>query len=145
MLIFWISAIVILIIVEASTAQLLTIWFAAGAVGGLIAYLLDAPIWLQWVVFIIVSVVSLIATRPLVKKYTKKNIQPTNADRNIGAQAIVLEDIDNTAGKGSVNVKGVTWTARSQNGDTIEKGEMVVVREIEGAKLLVTKEQTAEK
>lgn len=140
MLYFWISAFVVLVIVEAATVQLVTIWFAVGALGALIAELLHADIWLQWVVFVALSLITLIATRPLVKKISNKKIQPTNADRNIGAQALVLEDIDNTLGKGSVNVKGVTWTARSLNGDFIEKDSMVVVNEIEGAKLLVTKQ-----
>ena len=141
MLIFWISALVLLILIEAFTTQLVTIWFAFGAFGSIIAYLFEAPLWLQWVVFITLSVISLLATRPLVKKFIHKKIQPTNADRNIGAQAIVLEDIDNTAGKGSVNVRGTTWTARSKTGELIEKGSMVIVNEIEGVKLLVTKEK----
>ncbi len=139
MLYFWISALVILIIVEAATTQLVTIWFAFGAFGALLANLFDAQDWLQWVIFIALSFISLLATRPLVKKFTKKKIQPTNADRNIGEQAIVLEDIDNTAGKGSVNVKGTTWTARSLNGEHIEKDSRVIIRKIEGVKLLVEK------
>ena len=140
MLYFWIAAFVFLVVVEASTAQLVTIWFAVGALGALIANVLNAQDWLQWVVFVLVSFITLIATRPLFKKFTQKKIQPTNADRNIGAQALVLEDIDNTLGKGSVNVKGVTWTARSLDGSLIEKGTMVIVDKIEGVKLIVTKE-----
>lgn len=140
MLYFWIAAFIFLIIVETTTAQLVTLWFAVGALGAIIANLFSAPDWAQWAIFVIVSIVTLVATRPLVKKFTQKKIQPTNADRNIGAQAIVLEDIDNTKGKGFVNVKGVTWTARSSNGSLIEKGAMVVVDKIEGVKLLVTKQ-----
>lgn len=140
MLYFWIATFILLIVAEAATVQLITIWFAAGAVGALIANLLNAPDWLQWLIFLVVSLATLIVTRPLVKKFTNKKIQPTNADRNIGEQAIVLEDIDNTLGKGSVNIKGVTWTARSLNGECIEKGAMVIVDKIEGVKLIVTKE-----
>lgn len=140
MLYFWIATFVFLVIAEATTAQLVTIWFAVGALGALIANLLNAQDWLQWAIFVVVSIVTLVATRPLVKKFTGKKIQPTNADRNIGEQAIVLEDIDNTLGTGSVNVKGVTWTARSLNGDLIEKGTMVVIHKIEGVKLLVVKQ-----
>lgn len=137
MLIFWIGALVLLVVVEALTTQLVTIWFAVGAAGAIIANLLDAQYWVQWSVFIVLSVLSLIVTRPLVKKFTKRKIQPTNADRNIGAKAIVLEDIDNTAGTGAVNVRGVVWTARSINGERIEKDANVVVKAIEGVKLLV--------
>ena len=72
MLYFWIGTFVFLVIVEASTAQLVTIWFAVGAIGALIANVLNAQDWLQWVVFVAVSLITLIATRPLVKKFTKK-------------------------------------------------------------------------
>lgn len=137
MLIFWIGALVLLIVVEALTTQLVTIWFAAGAAGAVIANLLGAQYWVQWSVFIVLSVLSLIVTRPLVKKITKRKVQPTNADRNIGAKAIVLEDIDNTAGTGAVNVRGIVWTARSINGERIEKDANVVVKAIEGVKVLV--------
>lgn len=140
MLYFWIATFIFLIVAEASTAQLVTIWFAIGALGAIIANVLKAPVGAQWAIFIVVSVVALVATRPLVKKFTNKKIQPTNADRNIGEQAIVLEDIDNTQGTGSVNVKGVTWTARSLNGNPIEKESKVVINKIEGVKLLVTKQ-----
>lgn len=137
MLIFWIGALVLLVVVEALTTQLVTIWFAFGAAGAVVANLLGAQYWVQWSVFIFLSVISLIVTRPLVKKFTKRKVQPTNADRNIGAKAIVLEDIDNTAGTGAVNVRGVVWTARSVNGERIEKDTNVVVKAIEGVKLLV--------
>lgn len=137
MLIFWIGALVLLVVVEALTTQLVTIWFAVGAAGAIIANLLGAQYWVQWSVFIVLSVLSLIVTRPLVKKFTKRKVQPTNADRNIGAKAIVLEDIDNTAGTGAVNVRGIVWTARSVNGERIEKDANVVVKAIEGVKVLV--------
>lgn len=137
MLIFWIVLLILLIVVEAVTAQMVTIWFAAGAVGAIVAELLNAPLWLQWVVFIAVSAVALIVTRPLVKKLTKAKIQPTNADRCIGQTAVVTEEIDNIAGKGQVRINGTDWTARSADGSVIEKEEKVTVERIEGVKLIV--------
>lgn len=137
MLIFWIVLLILLIVVEAVTAQMVTIWFAAGAVGAIVAEMLNAPVWLQWVVFIAVSVVALIVTRPLVKKLTKTKSQPTNADRCIGQTAIVTEEIDNIAAKGSVKINGVEWTARSADGSVISKDEKVTVERIEGVKLIV--------
>lgn len=137
MLIFWIALLIVLVIVEAVTAQLVTIWFAAGAAAAIIAELLNSPPWLQWLIFIIVSVVTLIATRPLVRKATKQKIQPTNADRCIGQTAVVTEEIDNIAGKGQVHVNGITWTARSADGSVIEKDRKVTVEKIEGVKLIV--------
>ncbi len=137
MMIFWIVLLVVLIIVEAVTAQLVTIWFAAGAAAALIAELCGLQQWLQWVIFIAVSAVTLIATRPLVRKVTNKTVQPTNADRCIGQTAVVTEDIDNVEGKGQVHVNGVTWTARSSDGSVFRKDERVTVEKIEGVKLIV--------
>ncbi len=137
MLLFWIVALVVLIIVEAVTAQMVTIWFAAGAVGAIVAERLGAEVWLQWVVFVAVSAVALIATRPLVKKLTKTKVQPTNADRCIGQTAIVTEEINNVEGKGQVHVNGVTWTARSLDGTVFKKDERVTVERIDGVKLIV--------
>lgn len=137
MLLFWIIALVVLIIVEAVTAQMVTIWFAAGAAGAIVAERLGAEVWLQWVVFVAVSAVALIATRPLVKKLTKTKVQPTNADRCIGQTAIVTEEINNVEGKGQVHVNGVTWTARSLDGTVFKKDERVTVERIDGVKLIV--------
>ena len=139
MLIFWIVLLIVLIVVEAVTAQMVTIWFAAGAVAAIAAELLGAQVWLQWTVFIVVSVIALVATRPLVRKLTKTRVQPTNADRVIGQAAVVTEEIDNIAAKGQVSVGGAVWTARSSDGSVIGKDEKVTVEKIEGVKLIVKK------
>lgn len=137
MLIFWIVMLVILLIVEAVTAQMVTIWFAAGAAAAIAAEILGAQVWLQWIVFVAVSAVALIATRPLVRKLTKTRVQPTNADRCLGQTAIVVEDIDNIEGKGQVQINGIVWTARSSDGSTFKKDERVTVEKIDGVKLIV--------
>ncbi len=137
MLIFWVVVLVVLLIVEAVTSQLVTIWWAVGAAGALIAERLGAESWLQWVVFIAVSALMLIATRPLVKKLTKTKVQPTNADRCIGKTAIVKEEIDNIAGKGQVSVNGIVWTARTADGSVVPVDSKVTVEKIEGVKLIV--------
>lgn len=136
--VFWIAALIFFIIVEAVTVGLASIWFAIGALAALICALLRGPIWLQVVWFLAVSVATLILTRPLVKKYMRGKVVPTNADRNIGRTATVAERIDNLAGTGAVRIDGVTWTARSADErETIEAGTMVTVREIRGVKLVV--------
>lgn len=139
MLIFWIVLLIILIVVEAITAQMVTIWFAAGAVAAIVAELLGAQVWLQWVAFIVVSVIALVVTRPLVRKLTKTKVQPTNADRCIGQIAVVTEKIDNIAAKGQVSVNGTVWTARSSDGTVIEENEKVTIEKIEGVKVIVNK------
>lgn len=137
MLAFWAVALVTLVIIEASTAQLVTIWFAVGALAALISQMLGAQVWLQWVIFVVVSGAVLAATRPLVKKFAKPKIQPTNADRCIGQTAVVTEGIDNVAGKGAVKVGGVIWSARSESGENIQENEKVTITKIDGVKLIV--------
>lgn len=137
MLWFWILLIVALVIIEAVTVQLVTIWFAVGAVGGLIASAFNLDIRIQILIFVTVSAITLLATRPLVKRVTKTIKEPTNADRFIGQTAVVTEPIDNIHGKGAVTVGGLEWTARTVDGATVEKDALVTVEKIDGAKLIV--------
>ena len=139
MVFVWIAVTVAFIIIEALTTQLLTIWFAAGAAAAVIATLLDASILVQCIVFVAVSLIALIATRPLVKKLTKQKFSPTNADRFIGETAVVTENINNIAQTGLVRIQGTVWTARSADGEDIPEGETVTVKKIEGVKLIVEK------
>ena len=137
MVYLWIALMVVFIVVEGLTVQLVSTWFAVGALSALIANLCGAGTGWQIAVFFIVSIICLIITKPLVKKLTSKNIQPTNADRCIGQEAIVIERIDNIAGKGQVNVKGAVWTARSCDGRIVDEGERVKILSIDGVKLIV--------
>lgn len=135
--IIWIAAIVIFGVAEAATVGLVSIWFVIGSVAGLIAAVLGAAIWLQVVMFFIVSIAALIATRPLVRKLTKKGEVATNADRVLGGTARVTETIDNTIPSGEVYIDGKTWTARSQSGAVIAPETLVIVIRLEGVKLYV--------
>ena len=92
---------------------------------------------IQMAAFLAVSAVLLIVTRPLVKKYINKKSQPTNADRCIGAKAVVTEEINNLLGCGAAKVNGVEWTARSENDEILEIGATVTVIRIDGVKLVV--------
>ena len=120
---------------------LVSIWFVIGSAAGLIAAVLGAAIWLQVVLFFIVSIAALIATRPLVKKLSKKGEVATNADRVLGGTARVTETIDNENTTGAVYIDGKTWTARSEDGDVIARGSMVTIVRMEGVKLFVRKER----
>lgn len=139
MVFVWIALTVAFIIIEAMTTQLLTIWFAVGSAAAIVATLLDASPLIQCIVFVAVSLVALIATRPLVKKLTKQKFSPTNADRFIGEAAVVTESINNIAQTGLVKLQGTLWTARSDDGSEIPEGETVTVKRIEGVKLIVEK------
>ncbi len=134
----WLALLVAFIVAEIATVQLTTVWFAGGALVALIlaATGIGNPI-VQLAVFFAVSIVLLVATRPIVKKHINQKSMPTNADRCIGATAIVTEDIDNLLGKGSAKVNGIEWTARSEDGSTITAGSAVTVVKIEGVKIIV--------
>ena len=135
---FWVAALVVFLIVEAVTAGLVSIWFVFGSLVALICAALGAAVWLQIFWFVIVSVATLVLTRPLVKRYVDSRSVATNADRSIGRTAVVTERIDNLAATGAVKLDGVVWTARSTNDAVaIETGERVTVRAIEGVKLIV--------
>lgn len=139
MVFIWLALAVVFIIIEAATTQLVTIWFAAGAAAAVVAALLDASVLVQSITFVAVSLVALIVTRPLVKKLTKQKFSPTNADRFLGATAVVTEAIDNIAQTGLVKLQGTVWTARTADGTTVAEGEKVTVKSIEGVKLIVEK------
>ncbi len=133
----WLALLVLFTIGEAATVGLVSIWFSAGSLAALIAALLNGPLWLQIALFIVVSALCLLAVRPLARKYVNSEVQPTNADRVIGAWATVTEDIDNLRGKGAVNIAGVTWSARSAHDVLIPAGTLVRVLRIEGVKVYV--------
>lgn len=135
---FWVVALVVFLIVEAVTAGLVSIWFVFGSLVALICAALGAAVWLQIFWLVIVSVATLVLTRPLVKRYVDSRSVATNADRSIGRAAVVTERIDNLAATGAVKLDGVVWTARStDDAVAIETGERVTVRAIEGVKLIV--------
>ena len=118
------------------------IWVAviviAAILEGMSAQLCGAPVWLQVMIAAVVTLVLLLATRPLVKKFLQNKETHTNADRVVGQTAVVTEDIDNLAAHGRVEVLGNDWAARSTENVRIQKGTKVQVVRIEGVKLIVT-------
>ena len=140
--ILWLAALIFFIVVEIATVGLTTIWFAGGALIAEIGQLFKAPFWLQVVLFLAVSVVLLLFTRPLAVKYINKNRTKTNVNSLVGKQAIVIEDIDNIKSLGRVRLQGIEWMARTA--DPEEKAQVddvVHILAVEGVKLIVTKEK----
>lgn len=136
----WIAVAVIMAIVEASTTQLVSIWFVIGALFAALACIFTDSIWIQLAVFIVVSVIALIVTRPLVKRFKKKRtVESTNADRLIGQYGTVITAVRDEQSVGQVKVLGETWSAKSQT-LPLEQGDRVKVLRIEGVKLIVEKE-----
>lgn len=133
----WLIALIALLIIELITLGLTTIWFAGGALIALIAALCGAPFWLQFTLFLVVSAILLFVTRPIAVKYWNKDRIKTNADGLVGQTALVIEEIDNIKAKGAVSVNGLEWTARTADNSIIEKDKVVVIKEIQGVKLIV--------
>ena len=135
--IVWLVLLLLFMGVEAASVGLTSVWFAAGALCALIAALLGGPLWIQIALFLAVSALCLLAVRPLAKRHLNSRVEPTNADRVIGEQAQVTEGIDNIHGKGAVVIRGVVWTARSEDGSPVPAGTLVKVLRIEGVKVFV--------
>ncbi len=136
MAVVWILGIIIFSLIEALTPQLISIWFAASCVVGVVAATLNAPLWVQLACFVGLSLVLVIATRPLARKLNRKT-ERTNAEALIGKTAKVLTEIDNVEAVGTVRVDGQIWSARSKEGEIIPAETEVMVRSIEGVKLIV--------
>ena len=137
MTIFWLIFTVVTAVLEGLTVQLVSVWFAIGGLAACITSLFTDSIPIQAVVFVVVTAIALVVTRPLVKKLRKKKAEPTNADRYLGKTAVVVERIDNENATGLVKVDNQKWTARSVDGSPIEEGLTVTVAAIEGVKLMV--------
>ena len=136
--IVWLVLLVVFLIAEASTVTLVSLWFAAGSLIALIAGLLGAALWLQVLLFLAVSVLSLTALRPLVRKYVHPRLTATNVDSVIGSTGLVTASIENVSASGQVKLGAMEWTARSTSGAPIPEGTMVRVDRIEGVKVFVS-------
>ncbi|WP_130851024.1 NfeD family protein [Intestinimonas timonensis] len=137
MSLFWLIAMVLFGVLEAVTVGLTSIWFALGALGALAAAAASAPVIVQIVVFLGVSFLTLLLVRPLAQRFVNDRKVATNADRVIGREAVVTEDIDNIQGKGRVSISGADWTAKTEDDRPIPAGSKVQVLRIEGVKVIV--------
>ena len=137
--IFWLVVVAVMLVIEIFTMGLTTIWFSLGAVAAAIAAALGAPLWVQILLFSVVSVLIMLLVRPFAMKVMDKSRTKTNIEEVIGEQAEVIEDIDNQRERGKVRYRGVEWMARSVDGNKIAVGEMVMVESVAGVKLIVRK------
>lgn len=141
-LIIWLVLLILFVGLEAATLGLTSIWFAGGALAAMVAAALNAPVWLQVIVFLIIALVLLIFTRPVAVKYFNKDRAKTNVNSVIGKQAIVTAEIDNLQATGKVVVSGQEWSARScEEGVIIPEGSVVEVEAVSGVKLMVRKKE----
>lgn len=134
----WLIAFLIFVGIEIATFALTTVWFAGGALVGLILYLLGASLEVQLAAFAAVSFLLLLLTRPLALQYVNRHVKKTNVESLVGRQAKITEAVDNGAGTGAAVVNGQEWTARAaEDGGKIPEGALVTIREIQGVKLIV--------
>ncbi len=135
----WIGAIVVFLILEASTMTLVSVWFAAGSVCALIAKLLGAGFTLQFLTFLAVSVIMLVLLRKIAVKSISGTRTRTNLDRIVGESVLVTEAVDNAANSGGVKIGDIIWRAKSENGEIIAEGERATVTDIDGVRLILKK------
>ena len=132
------------IVIEVITVQFVSIWFALASVVSILLAALGAPRWAQFAVFAAVTAILLLLTRPFVKRL-RGNFVRTNADMNIGMTARVTEAVCNEKSEGRATIGGVSWKAVSADGSPIPDGTVVVIKDIDGAKLIVSPLKEEEK
>ena len=136
----WLGLFIILIIIELFTVGLTTIWFAGGSLAALLANILGADIPIQVLVFLAVSCILLIFTRPWAVKHLNKKRVKTNYESEIGKVIKLTERVDNINQTGKSVVNGQEWTVRSKDdGEILEEGTLAKVVAVSGVKLILEK------
>ncbi len=134
----WLGFFVLLLVVEIATMGLATIWFAGGALIAFIAAMLGANLMVQIILFFVVSGLLLAFTRPIAIKYLDTKTVKTNADRIIGEEVIITKEYNPALGVYKVVHEGMEWSAKThESEEELKKGDVVIVEEIQGVKLLV--------
>jgi len=136
--IVWLILIFLLIILEVSTINLVSVWFIASAIVSLILSFFIDSFMIQFAIFVILGIILLVTTRPVLSKMLHQKSESTNLDRVIGMTAVVTEEIKRNV-VGEVKVDGKRWSAIANK--KIEVGEEVTVEEIDGVKLIVRKKE----
>ena len=137
MLYVWIAVLVAAVVVEALTNDFVAIWFFPASLVSMILSLFDTSPWLQLILFLVIGLALVVATRPLCRKFLATKEEKTNVDALVGKCCIVTEEICNIKEQGEVKLGGLCWSARAADGRVIAVGEQVTVKEIQGVKLIV--------
>lgn len=139
MWLFWLILMVVFLILESLTMGLSTVWCAVGCLVSAILAAFEVDVWIQIVAMVVVSlalfIMFIVWIKPNMKDFNKLNIEPTNADRFIGKEGVVIEDIDSVELKGQVKVLGQVWSAVADH--NIAAGAHVRVKSIQGVRLEV--------
>jgi membrane protein implicated in regulation of membrane protease activity len=136
----WIGIIIFAAVAELHTLALVSVWFVAAGIIAFIFSLAGMEVWLQVLLFFIITSILLILSRTIFKKFIKFKSESTNVDSLIGKTAIVTEEINNLKSTGEIRINGVLWTARAEDDDIIyETGLVVTISAIEGVKAICTR------
>lgn len=139
-ILLWLLLIIAFVVGELVSVGLTSIWFAAGSLVALLLAFVGAPLWAQIILFLIVSLVCLFATRPFANKFINRNVQSTNAESLIGQEIRITERVSNIDQTGVAVVNGQEWTVRSaDDNEVFAQGELVQIKSISGVKLIVEK------
>ena len=140
MWIVWLALFVVMLVIEGAGPGLVSIWFSFGALIALIvSFIPGVAWWIELIVFIAVSVATLVALRPVVKRFYKHNNIRTNVDSFVGKRGYVIEDIT-LLKPGAIKIGDVSWTAIPiDKNDKILENEVIEVVAINGNKLVVKK------
>jgi len=133
----WITAIVVFLIVEALTPSLVSIWFAAGSLAALFTAMLGADLYIQIIVFLVISGLLVFIVKKFYKNTLTDKKLPDVSERFIGTEVMVIETVDNLKETGFTKISGVEWSLKSENGEIIPEGAKALVVAIEGVKLIV--------
>lgn len=133
----WLAAVIVFMVLEAITYQMVSVWFIIGAVGGLITAMCGADFWIQMVVFLALSLILLVCFRPFAVKKLKTTKLKTNAESAIGKKVVITEKVDNVEGIGQGKLDGQIWTVRTESGAVLNVGDVAEVKRIDGVKLIV--------
>ena len=136
--IIWVVVFIAAIVIEFSTMELVSIWFAISAIPSLIMAAFGVNIWYQVLAFAVMSAIAFVITKLFIKKKIKVNPSATNADSLIGNDILIISDVTPTQ-NGEGKVRDIVWTVTSK--DFIAKGEFAIVKEIKGNKLIVIKKE----
>ena len=133
----WLALMIGFSALEIATVNMVSVWFAGGAMAGMVAQLFGASVPVQLTVFLLVSALLVGCLRPFVRKYVAPKKIHTNADMVLGQEAYLTETVDNRKGTGALKLGGKVWTVRSVSDTVLEQGTLVRVVKLEGVKLLV--------
>lgn len=130
---FWLILTIVFIVVELSTVSVICIWFATGAFFAmLVSFIPNSALWAQFLVFFLISALTLILARQFFLKKLKRDPIPTNFDLLIGKVAVIIEG-------SRAEIDGLTWAVEEVNGEELILGDKVEVLSIQGVKLIVKK------